>query len=84
MCVGGKAITGVEFADVVQRSRIAVESAQSEVRGQLTYFEVLTALAFRHLAESGAGWAVIEAGMGGVCDATNVFEARQVRLFHIP
>lgn len=39
-----------------------------------SYFEVLTALAFLHFAESGIGIAVLEVGMGGRLDATNVVE----------
>lgn len=37
-----------------------------------TFFEVMTALAFAHFAEQGVEYAVIETGMGGRLDATNV------------
>jgi len=37
-----------------------------------TFFEVTTALAFLHFAELGAEVAVVEVGMGGRLDATNV------------
>ena len=37
-----------------------------------TYFEVLTAAAFHHFAEQGVGIAVVEVGMGGRLDSTNV------------
>ncbi|CAM9830381.1 unnamed protein product, partial [Phaeothamnion confervicola] len=37
-----------------------------------TYFEVVTAMAFTHFAEAGAGVAVVEAGLGGTLDATNI------------
>jgi dihydrofolate synthase/folylpolyglutamate synthase len=37
-----------------------------------TFFEVATALAFLHFAEMGAEMAVVEVGMGGRLDATNV------------
>jgi len=39
-----------------------------------TYFEVCTAVAFRHFAESGVDVGVIEVGMGGRFDSTNVVE----------
>lgn len=39
-----------------------------------TFFELCTALAFAHFAEQGVSWAVVEAGMGGGLDATNVLE----------
>ena len=37
-----------------------------------TFFEVATALAFDHFAREGVDWAVVEAGLGGRLDSTNV------------
>ncbi len=37
-----------------------------------TFFEIVTALAFMHFREKGVDWAVLEVGMGGRLDATNV------------
>jgi dihydrofolate synthase/folylpolyglutamate synthase len=39
-----------------------------------SYFEILTALAFTYFAESGVEIAVLEVGMGGRLDATNIVE----------
>lgn len=39
---------------------------------QITTFEVITALAFDYLARQQVDWAVVEVGMGGRLDATNV------------
>jgi len=39
---------------------------------QATYFEVLTALAFRVFADAGVNLAIIETGLGGRLDATNI------------
>lgn len=39
-----------------------------------SYFEMLTAMAFLHFARAGAQIAVLEVGMGGRLDATNVVE----------
>ncbi len=41
---------------------------------QPSYFEILTALAFLYFAEAGAQIAVLEVGMGGRLDATNVVD----------
>lgn len=41
--------------------------------GGLSHFEVVTALALKHFANEGADIAVVEAGLGGATDATNVF-----------
>jgi dihydrofolate synthase/folylpolyglutamate synthase len=40
--------------------------------GYRTTFELLTALTLLHFAEEGADWAVLEVGLGGRLDATNV------------
>ena len=39
-----------------------------------SYFEILTAIAFLHFAQGGVGVAVLEVGMGGRLDATNVVD----------
>lgn len=39
-----------------------------------SYFEILTALAFLYFAEAGAEIAVLEVGMGGRLDATNIVD----------
>ncbi|VAW31315.1 Dihydrofolate synthase @ Folylpolyglutamate synthase, partial [hydrothermal vent metagenome] len=38
----------------------------------ITWFEILTAIAFLHFADSGVDIAVVEVGLGGRLDATNV------------
>jgi dihydrofolate synthase/folylpolyglutamate synthase len=40
--------------------------------GERTFFEVCTALAFDHFASQGVEWAVVEVGLGGRLDTTNV------------
>ncbi len=41
-----------------------------------SYFEILTAVALRHFADVAVDVAVIEVGLGGTWDATNVVDAR--------
>jgi len=48
------------------------ESALNEI--QLTYFEISTSLAFWYLVQENVEIAIIEAGLGGRLDATNVIE----------
>lgn len=62
--------------DVISEERMAdltdcVRSACGESLSP-TFFEFTTALAFRHFAEAGVDVAVIEVGLGGRFDATNV------------
>ncbi len=39
-----------------------------------TYFEMLTALAFEYFAQEQVDWAVVEVGLGGTLDSTNVVQ----------
>lgn len=49
----------------------------------VTYFETLTALAFLHFADAPIDVGVIEVGMGGRWDATNVVDARVAVLLQV-
>ena len=51
-----------------------IEAAASESGGEATVFESTTAAAFVAMAETPADLAIIEVGLGGVLDATNVIE----------
>lgn len=56
----------IEFAD-------AVRSAADEIDDFCpTFFEVVTAMAFLYFRQMKIDWAVIETGMGGRLDATNI------------
>ncbi len=69
--VNGEKISGRELAGLVEKLKKAKEESKSDV----SYFEFLTALAFAHFAEKGCEIAVLEVGMGGRLDATNVANA---------
>lgn len=53
---------------------IIIEALQTE-NLSLTHFEVFTALAFKYFAQEEVDFAVIEAGLGGARDATNVIRS---------
>lgn len=53
-----------------------VEEALPAVSREPTFFEFATAMAFDAFARAGVEWAVIETGMGGRLDATNVLTPR--------
>jgi dihydrofolate synthase/folylpolyglutamate synthase len=64
------------------------ERAVARVRGSAeqlgaTQFEVLTAAALAEFAEAGVDVAVVEAGLGGRLDATNVVDAPVVQLTNV-
>jgi dihydrofolate synthase/folylpolyglutamate synthase len=74
--VDGAPIGDPDFAVLHERvERVAAELVE---RGELpwhpSFFEMLTAMAFDYFAESAVDIAVLEVGMGGRLDATNVVE----------
>ncbi len=75
--VDGVAIAPTAFAEGVaclQPHVAALESARPEL-GRCTAYEAGTALALDYFARSGVEIAVLEVGLGGRLDATNVVEA---------
>lgn len=60
-------IPHADFATLVERLK---EAASREAR--LTWFELVTAVGFMHFAEREVDVAVVEVGLGGRLDATNV------------
>jgi dihydrofolate synthase / folylpolyglutamate synthase len=81
--VVGKEISQQEFALLTGRVKDAVESMMgaSSTRNKAfrlerhpTYFEIVTAIAFQHFANCQVDLAVLEVGLGGKYDATNVVD----------
>jgi dihydrofolate synthase/folylpolyglutamate synthase len=71
--VNGEMISEGAFAALAGELRPSVEAINREAHwGRLTTFEVLTALAFLWFAREKVDWQVLEVGMGGRLDATNV------------
>ena len=59
------------FSEQLHRVARAADSLPKRL-GQPTYFELMTAVMFLHLAEQAVDVAIIEVGLGGRLDATNV------------
>jgi dihydrofolate synthase / folylpolyglutamate synthase len=77
--VGEEPISGPRFAAAVERVAEAVEAverAADDPDDKVTQFEALTAAAFHELALREVEVAVVEAGLGGRYDATNVIPSR--------
>jgi len=71
--VDGSLISEVEFATAMTEIKPFIESMKQDVAfRQLTYFEALTALAFAHFKKKRMDFQVLEVGLGGRLDATNV------------
>jgi len=73
MLVDGQAASKEEFCALLAKVRRYVEQRrQPDATHAPSYFEITTALSFQHFAERGVDWAVIETGLGGRLDSTNV------------
>ena len=72
MRVDGADISDEDFARVLARTRDAAEQIIAEGGESPTQFEVLTAAAFLYFAEQKVDYAVIEVGLGGLLDSTNI------------
>lgn len=71
--VDGCLIEEDEFARTVDRLRPHMEATNASAGlGELTTFEILTALAFLHFCTQKVDYQVLETGLGGRLDATNV------------
>jgi dihydrofolate synthase/folylpolyglutamate synthase len=73
--IDGGLIPPDELIAQVDAIRPHVESLAEAGHGQITEFELKTAVAFRWFAERGVDLAVIEVGIGGRLDSTNVIPA---------
>ncbi|WP_244154235.1 bifunctional folylpolyglutamate synthase/dihydrofolate synthase [Desulfospira joergensenii] len=71
ICVDGQEITD----DGVVAAFEAVKAVDMGKR-KATFFEIATAMAFYHFSREKVDWAVIETGMGGRFDATNIVVPR--------
>jgi dihydrofolate synthase/folylpolyglutamate synthase len=76
--VGEKPVPEADFAAAVTRAAQAAELVNRTAApdDQVTQFEALTAAAYHELARRGVEVAVIEAGLGGRFDATNVIPSK--------
>ncbi len=68
--VDGEEIETDEVVQIVRELRLMME----EYSIPATFFEVVTGLAFEHFRRKSVEWAVVETGMGGRFDATNVIQ----------
>lgn len=73
--VNGELITEEELMALVERLKPEVEAVNEKATyGELTTFELLTVLGFAHFKLKGVDFQVLEVGLGGRLDATNVIQ----------
>ena len=85
MRVNGREISDEEFATAFSQVATVVERLvnRKELEKPPSLFEFLTATAFLHFAQAGAKFVVLEVGMGGRLDATNVTYPRVALITNI-
>ncbi len=65
-------ISEAEVALYIDKIKPAIEVVSASEFGRVSFFEIYTALAFAYFADMATDFAVIEVGLGGRLDATNV------------
>jgi dihydrofolate synthase/folylpolyglutamate synthase len=87
--IDGQPISEERFVEVWDELAPFVELVDSRSPERMTFFEVLTGMAFAAFADAPVDVAVLEVGLGGAWDATNVVQAGTavvlpVGLDHVP
>ena len=72
ICVGGALVGDTELAGLIDRIEQVASEVADELKREPTFFECGTAMAFDYFRTKGVKLAVVEVGMGGRLDATNV------------
>jgi folylpolyglutamate synthase/dihydrofolate synthase len=72
ICVDGEMLSAERFADAYDELVPYIDLVDANQPARLSFFEVLTAMAFAVFADAPADVAVIEVGVGGTWDCTNV------------
>ena len=73
--VDGEPISEERFVEAYDDIRPYIEMADSMNDAPLSFFEILTVMAYAVFADAPVDVAVVEVGMGGTWDATNVVDA---------
>ncbi len=70
--IDGEPISEIEIARCIAYMKPAIEAVSASEFGPVSFFEIYTALAFTYFDDKATDFAVIEVGLGGRLDATNV------------
>ena len=79
IAIDGQQLSDDDFIDIWDQTKdlVALVDAKMEEQGKpkMSFFEVLTAMAIWKFADTPVDVAIVEVGMGGLWDATNVLNA---------
>lgn len=76
IAVHGEPLSEARFVELYDELSPYVEVVDSKFAQRLTAFEVMTAMAFAAFADAPVDAAIVEVGMGGAWDCTNVVDPR--------
>ena len=71
--VDGRQISKKKVTELLSQLLFSIKTSRAEFSLKPTYFEIITALALQYFSQAGVEIAILEVGMGGRLDATNVF-----------
>ena len=74
--IDGKPVATAELAGVINEVRVVIDALikRGTLEAPPTFFEVTTAIAFELFRRAGVDFAVLEVGLGGRLDSTNVVD----------
>jgi dihydrofolate synthase/folylpolyglutamate synthase len=75
ICVDGTPLSPERFADVYDEVAPFAELVDARHPDRVTFFELLTAMGFAAFADAPVDVGIVEVGLGGRWDATNVIDA---------
>ena len=79
--IDGKYMEEEEFAEITGGVKRAAEKLVEMGKPSPTAFEIETAIAFKYFQKRACDFVVLEAGMGGALDATNIVENTKLCIF---
>jgi dihydrofolate synthase/folylpolyglutamate synthase len=82
--INGKQISDDRMEELAEKTRkVSEEMASESPEKQITHFEFLTAMAFSYFRDESVDFGVLEVGLGGRLDATNVVVPEACAITHL-
>ena len=79
--INGEHMNEEDFAELTSKVKDAVECMEAKGKPSPTAFEIETAISFLYFAKYNCDYVVLETGLGGELDATNVVETKILTVF---
>jgi dihydrofolate synthase / folylpolyglutamate synthase len=76
ICIDGEPLSEERFVEVFHEVAPYAEVVERTTQHPVSFFELITAMAFAAFADAPVDVAVVEVGLGGTWDATNVADAQ--------